>query len=219
MTTRYPPEGAWRAASIAALEAERRKNDEEAARLNYERMERETWERARRVYDLTEEINDETAALLISTLSDWAAESADPITLRLMQPGGSIISGLAVYDFVLGLRSEITVDTLALGWAASMGSVLLQCGETRRMAPNSFLLIHESRTRYTEEFLGYIEKLTDQEDSLRFSKMLEERIDRILAERSVLTVPELRRRYIRRDWWLTAQDAVDLGFADELWSP
>lgn len=216
------PERRWYEAGIASLEAERKKLDEERLymredrrRLEYERMERETWDRARRVYDMATDVSEESAYELIANLSDWSHESDDAITVRLFSPGGDVISGLAIYDFVLGLRAAGTVvNTVALGWAASMASILLQMGETRLIAPNASVLIHEERTTYSE---GWTEKITDMEDRLRFGQSLEARMDAILAARSTLTVEEMRARYNRKDWWLTADETVELGFADGLW--
>ena len=51
-------------------------------------------------------------------------------------------------------------------------------------------------------------------DTVEFIGRLEERLLAILAERSVLSADQIRERWGRRDWWLTAEEAVDLGFAD-----
>lgn len=210
-------EDVWYAEATKAMAAERKYHEAETKRVEYELMELRTWERARREYDLATEVTEESAYELISTLSDWAVENRKPILLRLFSPGGDVVAGLAIYDFVLALRGAgLQVDTLALGWAASMASVLLQCGETRMVAPNASVLIHEERTTYTE---GWTEKITDMEDRLAFGKSLDARMDIILAERSVYTPAQLRRRYHRKDWWLTAQECVEMGFADRLWLP
>ena len=220
--TRKSASTLWNEASIKALEAERKKHAAEqkyyealVEEVEYGRMERETWDRARRTYDLSSEVTEESAAELVAVLSDWATESDERITLRLMSPGGSTIHGLAIYDFVVGTRNAgVPIDTLALGWAASMASVLLQCGEVRKVAPNASILIHESRFYYDEPWM---EKISDMKDRAKFEESIEKRCDAILAERSTLTIEQLRRRYERKDWWLTAQEAVTLGFADELW--
>jgi len=211
----------WYEAGILALEkegrkhdAERRALDEEAKYLAYERMIVETNDRSRRVFDFNFDVDEDSAYDVIMTLSDWATQSDKPITLRMFSPGGDVVSGLAIHDFVLGIREQgVPVHTKALGWAASMASVLLQCGETRTLSPNAFLLIHEERTTYSE---GFFEKITDTEDRLKFGHMLEERCDLILAERSTLSMRELRDHYTRKDWWLGAEEAVKLGFADEV---
>lgn len=214
----------WYEAGIRALDSERLKHAAEAAylredtrRLVRERREWESDARARRTYDFSEPVEYESAARLIETLSDWAAESDRRITLRLMTPGGDEISGLAIVDFVLAVRAGgVPVDTLALGEAASMGAVLLQCGEVRYVAPSSVVLVHESRT--FGEDAPVMEKLSDMESRLRLGHLLEERCNGLLAERSVFgSAEELAAHYGSSDWWLTAEEAVKFGFADALW--
>jgi ATP-dependent protease ClpP protease subunit len=215
----------WNEASIADMDAERRKFADEAryyreeiARLQYERMERETWSRSRRVYDFAKPVEYRSAYRLIETLSDWSHEKPEGrITLRIMTPGGDEIAGLAIVDFVLGLRARGTpVDTLVIGEGASMGSVLMQCGETRYVTRNAFILIHESRT--FGEDAPMMEKLSDAKSRIRLGEMLEERSNALLAERSVFDSGELlAAHYGSSDWWLTAQEAIDHGFADAIW--
>jgi ATP-dependent Clp protease protease subunit len=212
-------EDRWYEQAIATLADEAEQHRAETARIRYELTELRNWARSRRTYDFAAEVTEQSAYELIAELSDWGAESRDRILLRLFTPGGDEVSGLAIYDFVLALRAEgVPVDTLALGWAASMGSVLLQAGERRYVSPNASVLIHESRTLIAESST-WAEKITDAADRLRWEQDLERRMDAILARRSVFTVRELRAKYARKDWWLTARECVELGFADELWRP
>lgn len=223
-------ENRWYEASTKALDAERLKHeterslyrkslemvDEELAVLRYARMERETEERARRTYDFFDEVCPESVSACIAWLSDWAAENQDSILIRLKSPGGDVVEGLALVDYVKGLRNKgLTINTLALGWAASMGSILLQMGEKRYMSENSFMLIHEDRTFYEEPFM---EKITDTQDRVKFGWMLEDRCDKLLAERSIYSPKKLREEYSRRDWWLDAKECVAKGFADTIWT-
>jgi ATP-dependent Clp endopeptidase proteolytic subunit ClpP len=202
-------------AEVAKLRGEAKYFAEEIARLKYERMERETWDRARRTYDFVDDVDDASAYELIANLSDWAAESDEPMLLRIMTNGGDETAGFAIIDYVRALRAQgITVDTLVMGQAASMGSLLVQCGETRYAMPNSVLLIHEARTFYETPWM---EKITDNEDRIKLGWMLEKMGDAILAERSVFTPEQLREEYARRDWWMTASEAREHGFLDELW--
>jgi ATP-dependent Clp protease protease subunit len=209
------PDDAYNQAAIEDMQAERDYYRAEEERIRYELMELRTGARARRTYTLGVEVSEDSARELIEALSDWGAESRNRITLRLMTPGGDVVAGLAIYDFIVALRGEgIPVDTLAIGWAASMGSILLQAGERRYVAPNASVLIHESR--FSAEDQPMFEKITDMEDRLRFEQDLIRRMDRILTKRAVMNVRELRERYARKDWWLTARETVDLGFADAI---
>jgi ATP-dependent protease ClpP protease subunit len=58
-------------------------------------------------------------------------------------------------------------------------------------------------------------RVSEMEESVDVSKRLQKRLLAILAERSTLSVASIARRWTRRDWWLDADDAVSLGFADE----
>jgi ATP-dependent protease ClpP protease subunit len=146
------------------------------------------------------------------------AESKKPILLRINTPGGDEIAGLSVVDFVLGVRQGgVPIDTLVMGEGASMGSILMQCGETRYITQSSVVLIHESR--YFFEDSKWVEKISDLEERLRLGRLLERRANELIAERSVFdgNVEELMAAYGSSDWWLTAEEAVWLGFADEIW--
>jgi ATP-dependent Clp protease protease subunit len=121
-----------------------------------------------------------------------------------------VLDGLALFDYLRQLRSiGHPVRTMALGRAASMGAVLLQAGSKRVIGRNAFLLIHE----VSHLSVG---KVSEMEDGVGFTKRLQQRLLAILAERSTLTERELSRRWVRRDWWLDAEEAVALGLADEL---
>jgi len=221
----HDAETRWYEAGILALQAEERKHvaegayySEDTLRLVHERMERDTLDRGRRCYDFIGEVTDKSGADVIATLSDWSTENRRRILLRLFSPGGDVVAGLAVYDFVKQLQAAgIPVDTAALGWAASMATVLLQAGETRFVAFNSFVLIHEARTYYEEPFM---EKISDTEQRVLFGRMLEDRCTRILCERSAFTTQELADHPMvkgHQDWWIPAQEAIELGFADEIY--
>lgn len=222
---RQSAENRWYEASTEALNEERLKHRAEAAVLREqakaavrERREWESDDRARREYDFNRDVSSKSAGRLIATLSDWAKEKpAERITVRLMTPGGDEVAGLAVVDFLRALRDRGTpVDTLALGEAASMGSVLLQAGEVRYIAPNAVVLIHESRT--FGEDAPVMEHLSNMEDRVELGKMLERLCNEILAERSVFgSGEELAKYYGSKDWWMTAEQAIEFGFADEMW--
>lgn len=219
---RVSPEREFNIAGAESFKAEAKKLRAEEAwlrestkEMQYDRMLRETDARARREYDFAVDVSWESSRDLIAELSDWVAESDDPILLRLNTPGGDEIAGLAIVDFVRSL--PLTVDTLAIGEASSMGSILLQAGATRYITPHAVVLIHESRT--FGEDAPIMEKLSDAADRIRLGKMLEQSCNALLAERSVFDgdVDALAAWYGSSDLWLAADDAVSLGFADAVW--
>ena len=93
--------------------------------------------------------------------------------------------------------------------AASMGGVLLQAGTRRIMAPQSSLLIHEAQFNTSGSF-GQVE------DQVDYVKKLQERILDILAERSTLSKRQIKTRWLRKNWWLMADEALELGFVDAI---
>ncbi|BEP16340.1 hypothetical protein acdb102_46510 [Acidothermaceae bacterium B102] len=161
------------------------------------------------VYTFYAEVGEESVRAAMQTLAAWSRR--DPgaaITVVLNSPGGRVLDGLALYDFLLRLRHEghhLRIEVL--GRAASMGGILLQAADERIIGPNAFVLIHEVSG-------GAEGRSSDLGDAVAFHALLEGRLLAILAERSTMTVRQIRTRWQRKDWWLSADEAVALGFAD-----
>lgn len=158
-----------------------------------------------------EHVDTDTVHTAIFTLNVWSRRwPGAPITIVLNSPGGEVIAGLALYDYLrsLSVRGHHII-TRSIGWAASMGGVLLQAGDTREVGPNSFMLIHEVSS-------GFRGKASAVEDDLKFTQRLQDKIIAILADRSTMTEAEIRESWSRRDWWLDAEEAVTHGFADKI---
>ena len=218
-------ERAWYLADIENVKAERKKFGVETRQLEeqvksdaYDRMLRESGPRGRREYDFTDEVSAESSADLVATLSEWLHESERGVLVRLNTPGGDEVAGLAIIDFIRVMNSAgWTIDTLALGQASSMGSVLLQAGATRYVAEHSVLLIHESRT--FGEDAPVMEKLSDMKARMRLGEMLERSCNDLLAARSTFVDTDaLVEHYGSEDWWLTAGESLFFGFADAIWT-
>ena len=146
----------------------------------------------------------------VHAAAEFARLSSDPIEIVFHSPGGDVFSGFSLFDYILKLRGDgIQVTTSCYGLAASMAGLLLQAGDVRVMSPHSWMMIHEVGS-------GVIGKLS----AVRDEQELLERIERdglaVLAERSHLTVDEIQERSRRKDWWLTAEEALELGFIDEI---
>jgi len=147
----------------------------------------------------------------ITVTDNWASRfPGKGITIVFNTPGGDIIDGLGLFDHLRHLDQNGTpITTVALGYAASMGAVLLQAGSTRIVSPNSFLMIHEAS-------YGTAGKTSDMEDDVTLMKRMQEKLLKILAERSTLTVRQIKAKWARKDWWIDAEAAVELGFADTI---
>jgi ATP-dependent Clp endopeptidase proteolytic subunit ClpP len=124
--------------------------------------------------------------------------------------GGSIIDGFELFDFIQELRSRgHKVTTGALGMAASMAGVLLQSGGHRWMGHQAWMMIHRAA-------FGAIGKTFEIEDEVAWIKRIEGRILEIFESRSTLTKLKIKRNWDRKDWWISSDEALDLGLIDEV---
>ena len=163
------------------------------------------------VFTFADRVDGDSVRTSITTLDEWSRrQPGKPITLLLTSPGGSILHGLALYDFLLTLRHRgHELKVVAMGYAASMGSILLQAADERVMAPNGFVMLHEAAS-FT---MG---KTSTIEEDMNFLKKLEHRLVQILCERSKLTSTSLRRRWRKTDVWLDADECLALGLIDRI---
>ena len=161
------------------------------------------------IYTFYGAVNQTTVEPALIELGNWSrSRPGAPITIIFNSPGGYVHDGMALFDYLLHMRQlGHHVTTIAMGRAASMGGILLQAGDRRVIGPNAFLLIHEVSA-------GEIGTVSKIEDSLSYFKKLQEKSIKILTQRSKLTAATLRRRWKRQDWWLDAEEAKALGFAD-----
>lgn len=163
------------------------------------------------IYYFFGEVDAMNVATAIDVLGMWSRRwPGKEFSIVYNSPGGSIMHGLALYDFITELKSSgHKINTVARGMAASMGGVLLQAGDERIIGDNCQLLIHEASALS----LG---KLTEMEDEIKFVNKLQDRLLNILAERSTLTKQQIRNRWRRKDWWLDSKECIEYGFADRI---
>lgn len=169
----------------------------------------------RREYTFDTEVTGSSVAKLIERLKWWeskdvAEDNKRPILVKLKSPGGSVIDGLDLFDYVLDMRQRgWTIDTMAVGIAASMAGVLLQMGQTRSITKNSTLHLHEVSSIY-------FGKMSEVADNVDFTKELQRKLCRIYAERSNLTERKVQNLMDRKEVFLTADEALRHGFVDEI---
>jgi len=161
--------------------------------------------RSREVY-IFYAIDEEGAHEICQTLRWVDVQARKPVNIHISNPGGDVFAGLAIFDTIRAMRSPTT--TIATGWAASMGGILLQAGDTRLITENSFLMIHEIKTLFAE---GSTSKLKDE---LSLLKALEDKFLNILSERSKMTRKQITEAWVRKDYWMDAQQALKAGFVD-----
>lgn len=199
------------AAEIELINTKQAVVDEQYYQLEHERLEYESSRDARRLYNFHSPVGEASVANCIATLDSWSyREPGEPIGILLNSPGGGVTAGFALIDFLEEMKArghELTITVR--GWAASMGSILLQSGDKRIVGKNADILIHEISS-------VNVGKLSEMEDEMKFLNKLSERALDIYAARSNLTKAQIKRRWKRKDWWLDAKEAVALGFADEI---
>lgn len=151
----------------------------------------------------------------LDALAHWQRrDPGEPVEITINSPGGSITDGLALYDTICRMRrGGSRVVTRGQGMVASMAGVLLQAGDERVMDARAKMMIHEGSLQFSSE-----ERLSpgEMEDMRGFQKMLLNDIAEILTERSTMSKTALTKRWKRRDWYLTAQEALSLGFVDRI---
>ncbi len=162
-----------------------------------------------RIVFLGSAIDDEVANLLIAQLLFLEADDPDKdVHLYINSPGGSVTSGLAVYDTMQYVRTDIA--TICLGQAASMGAFLLAAGAPgKRMAlPNSQILIHQP-------IGGVSGQATDIDIHAREILKTRDRMNRILAEHTGRSVEQIAKD-TDRDYHLTGTEAQEYGLIDRV---
>jgi ATP-dependent Clp endopeptidase proteolytic subunit ClpP len=197
-------------AEIGKLETEAQKISQDAVFGERANREKDADANTHRTYTFYEAVKGVSVKSAMDEIGKWARrEPGATIKIVLNSPGGSVLDGLALYDFLKILREDgHRVEVVALGMAASMGGVLLQAGTTRHMGKNSWLLIHEVSA-------GAIGNVSEMEDQIQFLHKIQDNLVDILAERSTLSARQIKSRWKKKDWWLSAPEALELGFIDE----
>lgn len=162
-----------------------------------------------RIIFLTGPVQDDVASLICAQLLFLEAE--DPkkeIAFYINSPGGVVTSGLAILDTMNYIKCP--VSTIVMGQAASMGSLLLCCGEKgRRFAlPNARVMIHQPSG-------GFQGQATDIEIHAREILDLKARLNQIYVHQTGQSL-ETVEKAMERDNFMTPQDAKDFGLIDEI---
>jgi ATP-dependent Clp protease protease subunit len=162
-----------------------------------------------RIIFLGSEVNDMVANSIIAQLLFLAAEDPEKdISLYVNSPGGSITSGMAIYDTMQYIKPD--VSTICVGMAASMGAFLLTAGTIgkRYALPNSEIMIHQP--------LGGAQgQASDIEIRARRILKLRDKLNRILADRSGQPLERIEKD-TDRDYFMSATDAATYGLIDKV---
>mgnify|MGYP003305076304 FL=1 len=163
-----------------------------------------------RIIFLGTEVNDYTANVIQAQLLYLdSVDSERDINIYLNTPGGSVYAGLGIYDTMQFIRSRVA--TICTGMAASMGAVLLVAGEKgmRAALPHSRVMIHQP--------LGGIQgQASDIEITAREILKLKDELYQIISDHSGQTMEKIRQD-ADRDYWMTAEEALQYGMIDKVY--
>jgi ATP-dependent Clp protease protease subunit len=164
-----------------------------------------------RIVFLGTPINDQIANLIVAQLLFLDHEDPQrPIQMYINSPGGIINAGLAIYDTMHMIQAP--VDTIAVGLAASFGTILLTGATGRRYAlPNATIHLHQP--------LGGAEgQASDIEIAAKYILRQRDLLNSILRKHTKMTDEEIK-QYTDRDFYMTAERAMELGVIDEVMAP
>jgi len=210
----------FKAETRGALATAKRGEIDLAVKLRSEKVELAK-DKEFRVFVYDQVVTSQSAEKCIQQLAEWSR--VDPkcdIEIIFNSPGGEVVAGMALFDYIQRIRKQgHAVTTTSFGMAASMAGILLQAGDKRAMGPEAWLLIHEAS-------FGTHGSFGDVVDTVEWVKRVQERILDIFAKRSAdsdprvatkkLTRTQIKRRWHRKDWWISSDEALKHGFIDEI---
>ncbi len=162
-----------------------------------------------RIIFLSDEVNDTTSSLVVAQMLYLEAQDPDKdINFYINSPGGSISSGMAIYDTMNFIKCD--VSTICVGMAASMGAFLLSSGtKGKRFAlPNSEIMIHQP--------LGGMQgQATDIKIHADHILRIKHKLNTLLAEQTGKPL-EVIEKDTDRDNFMTASQALEYGLIDKV---
>jgi ATP-dependent Clp protease protease subunit len=165
-----------------------------------------------RIVFLVGPVEDNVANLVVAQLLYLESENPDKdIHLYINSPGGSVTAGMAIYDTMQFIRSD--VSTMCIGQAASMGSFLLAAGAPgkRYCLPNSRMMIHQPSG-------GSRGVAADIEIQAKEILLMRERLNQMLADHTGQPVERIAED-TDRDFWMSPDEAVTYGLIDTVQLP
>jgi len=133
-------------------------------------------------------------------------QDEEEITILLSCKGGDFYNGIAIYDAIKTSPCYVTI--IAYGQCMSMGSIILQAGDTRVMSPNATMMIHS----------GFGEASGNMQEMMSLAEHNRKTLDmmfEIYSWKSKLSKTKLT-EFLQNDTYLTAQEAVEMGLADKI---
>lgn len=161
-----------------------------------------------RIILLNGEINDSLSNVVVAELLYLDSINHDDISIYINSPGGSITSGMAIYDTMNFIKSD--VSTICIGMAASMGAFLLSCGTKgkRYILPNSEVMIHQP--------LGGVQgQATEIKIAAERILKLKKKLNNILSENCNQSLERIEQD-TERDYFMDAEESLEYGIVDKI---
>lgn len=162
-----------------------------------------------RIIFLGEQVDSHTANLVVAQMLFLEAEEPKKdIIFYINSPGGSVYDGMAIYDTMQYVKSD--VQTVGIGLQASMGAFLLSSGKKgkRFILPHSKVMIHQPSS-------GTRGKVTDMEIDLKESIKVKKLLNDILAKNTGQKLAQIEED-AERDYWMSAKEAKAYGLVDKI---
>ena len=157
---------------------------------------------------LVDSVNAETSNQLIKQLMYLEAQDEkSEITLYINSPGGDVLSGLAVYDYIGTMKSPLT--TVCIGQASSMAAILFLAGEKREMLEHTELMLHDPSYGSFDMSGKKPHEIQERLDSLNKTR---ETLARIIADRTGKSLEEIY-KITADDTYFDAEAAIEFGLA------
>ena len=161
-----------------------------------------------RIILLSGEIDDDVSNVIIAQLLYLDSISQEDISLYINSPGGSITSGMAIYDTMNFIKSD--VSTTCVGMCASMAAFLLSCGTPgkRYCLPNSEVMIHQP--------LGGVKgQATEISIAAKRILALRTKLNTILSKNTKKNIKQIEQD-TERDYYMTSSEALNYGIIDKI---
>ena len=161
-----------------------------------------------RIIFITGEIDDNNSNIIVSELLYLDSISHEDIYIYINSPGGSITSGMAIYDTMNYIKSNTI--TICIGMAASMASIILSSGTKgkRYILPNSEVIIHQPLG-------GTTGQATEIQIHANRIIKLKDKLNRILAKNTNTNLKKIEQD-TERDYFMDAKEALDYGLVDKI---
>ncbi len=190
-------------------EEEKEERAEVDTRMLYKRLERYFFE-TRSIY-LWGVVDDKSAKDVVTKLLLLEADApGKEIKFFISSPGGSVTSGMVVYDTMKLIKSP--VSTICMGLAASMGSILLSAGEKgkRFIYPHGEVMIHQPSLG------GHIQGVSADME-IHAEQILRTKLmgAKILADNTGQTIERIKKDF-ERDYWMDAEKSIEYGIVDKV---